>query len=256
MKTKWISIRRLEEHEFRTTLRKIRKDQEGWVSRYEILTSLEEDAIKNFMKFVGLMIMAYLISSSLRSGTLIKVQVQSFQASIPASYFLLASSFLFLISALSFCHLTVAMSLRIREGAKLVLYGFSPSIFGLIRGKKDDLSLGLSEFTNFFITHRLPLPALLSGLVGLSLVAALLPVVAFGIFLASQQLDLLRNVEVNILERLSSGFGLFLVILSLLYVPLFHIPLPTRKKLDHIRWNFLYPISNGQHPRAGDWIER
>ncbi|WP_293573439.1 hypothetical protein [Phaeobacter sp.] len=256
MANKWISIKKLKAHEFHTTLRRLHKKENTWARRFEILSELETNAIQHFIKLCSQILLSYLVLTSLREGNFLKVSVQNFEASVPAAYFLATSSFLYLMSAVSFCHLSVAVSLKANECGKMLLPGFSTSIFGLLRGKKDDISLGLTMYSNSFLREKLPTSSFLSFAMLLGIFAMLIPVGAFGYLLLTQQIEIMLDATVPIVERIAVLAGSALAALSFAYVFLFHLPLPTKKHVNGIRWNFLYYLPNGRHPRIDHWIGR
>ncbi|UWR94801.1 hypothetical protein [Phaeobacter inhibens] len=253
MKRKWISIKRFKMHEFHTTLRRFKRSENTWERRFEILTLLEEQATQHFMKLCGSIFVSYLLATSLRSENLIEVKIQGFEASIPAAYFLASSGFLFLIGTLSLCHLSVVISLKARESGRFVLSGFSTSIYGLIKGKKDDVSLGITEYSNFFVRQKFPAGSFLGSAFLFAAGATLIPLAGFGVFLFLEQLHLVSRSDISIPQRVSAGFGCLTVLLSFIYAILFHIPLPSKKNTRSVRWSFLASLHTSDHPRAEIW---
>jgi len=253
MKEKWISIKRFKCHEFHTTLRKLHREESSWPRRFEIISELEEKAAMHSIKMCAQVLLAYLLATSLRADDLLRVKVMAFEATIPAAYFLFASSFLFLITAASLCHLSVIMSLKSKESGKMLLPGFSSSIYGLLRGKQNDVSLGIPLFLNYFIEERFPVSGFLSFSLLLGLFSVFIPLTAFGYFILDQQLCLMGKSELFFLERIAAGGGIAITILSFLYVVLFHTPLPVKKNTRQIRWGFLVHLNNTPHPREGHW---
>lgn len=255
-KTIWISIRKLKKHEFHTTIRKLSPDENTWPNRFKILGNIEADAIKAFLRSLSAILISYLMLTSLRSGNSLTLRVSNFEASVPASYFLAASSFLFLITAVLFCHLLVAMTLKADESKKILLSGFSAATFDLIAGKKEDVSLGMPIFTNLFLRQLIPISGLLAIAYLVCMILALMPIGAFGYFLVIEQLILLNEGSIFLSEAISLWGGVALTCFSFCYLFLFNVPLPTRKNASYIRRNFLYRISTqSPHPQQERWIE-
>lgn len=254
MRNKYVSIKQLKCHEFHTTLRKLDRKENLWIRRFDILSEIEANATQHFVKMSSFGLLAYLLVTSLRTEELLQLKIQNFEVSIPVTYFLTAASFLFLLIAVSFCHLSVAMSLKARESGKIILPGFSASIYGLLRGKKDDLSLGLPVYSNFFIKERIPVSGFLGFTLLAGILAMLIPLVSLGVFLFREQYGLLF-AKVPIVEMISVFFGCLLISFSGLYVVLFHLPLPTKKNLSHIRFSFLIYLTQSLHPRSKDWLD-
>ncbi|TCO68304.1 hypothetical protein [Rhodovulum euryhalinum] len=255
MRTKWISIKKLKAHEFNTTLRKLHRGENTWARRFEILSALEENATQHFIKICGQILFAYLIVTSLRTENLLQIKIQDFEASVPVAFFLMVSSYIFLLASISFCHLSVAMSLKIGEVGRFLLPGFSTNVYSLLKGKKDDISLGLSEYQNPFISERLPVSRILSMAILLCILGSLIPLGAFGFFILQQQTILLLSDNINAVERTSAAFWCLLTSLSFVYVTVFHTPLPVKKNKRQIRWNFLWYLPNGVHPRIDSWLK-
>lgn len=242
-------------HEFRTTLRLMYKDDNSWPNRFGLLATLESKASKQFLKACSQVLIAFLLLTSLQVDDSLTVKIQSFQASIPVTYFLTATSFLMLITALVFCHLSAVTSLKAREHGKILLPGFSANAYGLISGNDNDFSLGVALYNNFFIKEKLPISSILTYGVLLGLAAALLPLAAFGYLLFDKQLELFLSPEVIAIERIAVLFGMTFIALSFAYVLLFHLPFPVTKNTSQIRWNFLCPLTIGLHPQAPTWLK-
>jgi hypothetical protein len=254
----WISIRKLKQHEFHTTLRKLGNDENTWRNRFSVLEQIEAKAIKVFVRNLGLLVLAHLILTSLRDGATLSINVQNFTAQVPVSYFLAIVSFQMLLVAVSFCHLTVATSLRVKEAGKILLSGFSASTFGLLTQRKtEDMTLGTTLYANYFFKEIFPVSIILAMAFLLGLAVALLPTIAFGISIFTQQLTLLLHTDILLLERISIVCGIFLLTLSSFYVVLFQIPLPMKKSKSSIRWNFLWQIRLTEvHPQAESWLRK
>lgn len=253
MKNKCISIKRLKVHEFHTTLRRMHPDNNTWTQRFEITGEIEERAIQQFIRLCGPLVLSYLILTSLRTGRLLSIKVQTFEASVPVAFFFTLSSFLFLLTIVAFCHLSVAMTLKANESGKIVLSGFSTNIYGLLKGKENDYSLGLTQFTNFIVKERLPVSSFLGSAILLGLLASLIPLGAFGYYSLIEQAEIFLDEGFPLVERVSALLGSALIALSFLYVTLFHIPLPTTKNTSHLRWLFLRRLWGRVHPRENFW---
>ena len=135
----------------------------------------------------------------------------------------------------------------------MLLPGFSTSILGLLRGKKDDISLGLPQYSNSFLREKFPTSIFLSSAVLLGVFAMLIPVAAFGYFILFEQVEVLLDATAPIIERTAVLVGAILAILSFAYVLLFHLPMPVRKNTSSIRWSFLCYLPKGRHPRFDHW---
>lgn len=254
-KIRWISIKRLKCHEFRTTLRKLGKESNSWPARFEILSKLESDATKLFMKVCAQLVVAYLILTSLRVDNILELKVLTFTASIPLSYFLATVSFLMLIVAIAFCHLSVLITLKVKESSRPLLSGFSTGTYGLLKGAENDVSLGTSLYANYFLKEVLPLSKILAFGLLLGLFSILIPIGAFSYFLFMEQMQLIYDSQILLPERIAVLSGMALSLLSVIYVFLFHLPFPLKKNINQIRWNFLYQIRIlSLHPQAERWL--
>lgn len=254
MKPKWISIRRLKEHEFETTFRRLHpNDNDIWMQKLELLSEQENKAIAQFIKFLGNLLVAYLILTSLRTEHLVSITVFQITASVPIAYFLAAVSFLFVAAIIAFNHLAVAMSLRIRHGNRVVLPGFSIEALRQIKGHTEN-SLGLPIFMNSFIKERIPFSGTMNYALLVVILALLIPFFVFGLSIMREQCFIALDSSFGLLERTSCAFGAVSIALSYVYLAIFNIPLPTKKNLFAIRWGFLVNLySVGKHPRAKNW---
>ena len=256
-RTLYLSLKKLKCHEFHTTLRRMGYQPQDWAGRYELLNAIESDAIKNLVRYLSALAISYSILTSLRDDNSLSLKVVSYEVAVPAAYFLTAISFLFFLSALAFCHTSVAMSLKSRESGKLLLSGFSASIYSLIKKPENDLSLGIPLFSNYFIKEVIPVSSIIAGSILVGIFSLLLPFLAFLAFVCREEAILLLSPDASLLERIAVGAGIVLSILSILCVFLFHLPLPTHKNVQQIRWNFLsylYPAST--HPESRRWLKR
>lgn len=111
---------------------------------------------------------------------------------------------------------------------------------------RSENALGISLFNNPYLKELVPISGLLGFMVLAVMMSALIPIVALGIFVFSEQLGLLQASNTHILEKIAAGVGSIIVFLSGLYVLLFHIPLPMKKNSFSIRWGFLYQLA--PHP--------
>ncbi|UWP92581.1 hypothetical protein K3X13_01570 [Aliiroseovarius crassostreae] len=255
MKTKWISIKRLKMHEFDTTLRRMNPNEQTWLRKLEVLCDLENKAILQLVKFAGQILAAYLIVTSLRDNNLLSISLFQIKASIPVAYFLSVTSFLFLLFIIAFNQLSVAMSLRVRHGAKLVLPGFSVEVLRQLKGYSEN-SLGIPLFMNSFIKEKLPISNFLSTALLMVIFSLSIPFIVFGGFILNEQLAISLDAEAYVLERISCGFGAFSITLSILYLLLFHIPFPVKKDAKSIRWGVLWYLAPVEgHPREADWLD-
>ena len=253
-KIRWVSIRRLKIHEYYSTSRIVFKGVDSWPRRYEAFADLESRAIKQFVKVVSQILLAYLIVTTLRNGNNIILKMDFFEASVPAAFFFATCSLLFLFATMIFCQLSAAMSLKIREGAKIVVPGFSSSMYGMMIGKSDDLALGVPVVNNYFLKFVFPLGTIFGYVMLLGLAVSLLPLIAFGGFIAFEQYNFFLDFRLPVLERTAAGAGATIVAASFSYLCMYHLPLPTRKNLHLLRWGFLAKITSGRHPRSDAWL--
>jgi hypothetical protein len=210
------------------------------------------------MRNLGLLLVAHLILTSLRTENLLAIKIQNFTASVPVSYFLAITSFQVLLASIAFCNLTVAITLKAKESSRIRLSGFSTSVFGLLTQRKnEDVTLGLPIYSNNFLKEIIPTSSLLTFALLTGLAASLLPTLAFSISIFVQQFDLLQNVEIQFLEKAALACGLVILAFSWIYSLLFLIPLPMKKNQSQIRWNFLFPIRlHYVHPQSKNWLSK
>ena len=253
MKTKWVSLRNLKAHEFNTTFRKLGPDENSWINKYEELGKIQNEAIESSIKAAARIVLAYFLVSSLKTGELISINILNLSISAPASFFLSATSFIFLITALSFNHLSTAMFLKVRQGARPQIVGFSSTTFGMIRGH-DQNSLGIPSHNNHFLREVFPLTSIVGTLFLILALSPLLPIAAIGAYFALLQCDLLLDPTLSIVDRIASGLGLANIAFSFLFVLIFHTPLPHRKRTRFIRY-FVLPrlCLFWPHPREQAW---
>jgi len=257
MKSKCISIKRLKIHEFNTTIRLIGKEDDSWVKRSTIYSSIQEKAIKHFLNGVGKLLLAYLIATSLRDGNVISIKISNFEASLPASYYLFAVSLILLFTAVAFNHLSCALTLKVMLAGRLVVSGFSANMYDLLNDHSEN-SLGIATFQNGFLKEVLPVSSFLSSLLVFGVIAVLIPIAALAVFLFVELTALALNVELGIPERLTACAGALIALLSGLYVLLFHIPLPMKKNATRIRWRFLYnlPPHPSDDEKFARWLDK
>lgn len=254
MKTKWISIRRLKEHEFETTFRRLHpNNKEVWMQKLELLCEQENRANGQLTKILGQLLIAYLILTSLRTGHDVSITVFQITASVPVAYFLPIVSFLFIVAVIAFNHFTVAMSLRIRHGNRVILPGFSTEVLRQIKGHSDG-AFGIPVFLNSFVKEKIPFSSFFGyALVGIIL-ALLIPFLMFGMSILHEQWLIALDSSYKPMERASCAFGAVAISFSFFYAAIFNIPLPTRKNLSAIRWGFLAKLyAHRKHPRAREW---
>jgi len=253
-KIRWISLRSLKAHEFNTTFRKLGPEENSWLNKYEILSKHQNKAIEDFIKASARVLIAYFIISSLKQGDHISIDIFDVSVSAPAAYFLSATSFVFLMTTLSFNHLSTAMHLRIRQVNRVLLSGFSGNIFGMIRGH-DQNSLGIPSVSNSFLSEMFPLTGIMGFLFLLLVLSFLVPIGAVGVYFASLQFDLIFSEGLPFVERIASALGLATITFSLVYILFFHTPMPYRKNVFSIRWFVLHQLSlYWPHPREAAWL--
>jgi len=252
---KCISIKRLKMHEYHTTLRRMHPDERQWFKAYMTLNDFEKKSIQQIGKISTQLFLLYLTITSLRSGNNLSLSIFKIEASIPIAYALATASLMFFILATAVNHLSVVMSIRIRHGTKMKIPGFSAEVFRFLTNQNDN-ALGIPIFINSYIKHWLPVPTIL-GLSLLGVVSSIsIPFFVFAGYVFNEQLSIAFDPTLPLAERASSGLGAIALVLSGLYVLLFHIPLPTKKDSFAIRWGVLYYLApTGDHPRVKEWLK-
>ncbi len=245
MKAKCISIKKLKTHEFHTTLRKLGAEQQTWVRKTEICSEIQDRAIKSILKPLSNLLLAYLIATSLRVNDLIAVKVSTFEASVPAAYFLFATSFVLLITSIAFNHLSVAMTLKSSLAGKMLLNGFSATTYDVLQNRSEN-GLGLTVYTNSFFKEYLPISSWLSLVILFGIFVILVPIAAFGYYVFTELFSFVWSAESSIPERVSAGAGAMMTVSAGLNVLIFHLPLPMKKNTYAIRWGFLYRLAPHQ----------
>ena len=255
MKSRWISIRRLKEHEFHCTLRYIRGSGKSWSEVYLRLGEIQSDAISRLLKTGTALLVSYFILSSLSSNGLVSIQIQSYRASIPAAYVVAASSFTFLVFTQHLITVWTLIFLRVREGSRVSISRFSPAAYGLYHGQ-DEMALATPVVSSNFFRHRLALDNIPATLQILSLLLLMMPILGFILFLVSWQYELAFINPRNFIEGLASFYSLIITACTVLSFLLTFLPLPVMKNTFGIRWGVL--VSNykdGGHPRLREWLE-
>ncbi|MFV2053586.1 hypothetical protein [Aliiroseovarius sp. YM-037] len=248
-----ISIKRLKIHELEATLRYLHKDDQVWTRKSAIYGEIQDKAIKSFVVFLGKIVIAYLIATSLRNGNELALKVSNFEASVPAAFFLFAVSLLLLISAMAFNHLSAAMTLKNSLATKIKLIGFSVNAYDLLQNRSDN-ALGVPVVINPFFREALPISSMLAHLLLIAMFTILVPIVAFGYYVFDELVMLGMNSQISAPERISAFAGAAITILSAMYVVLFHLPLPVIKNTKGIRWGFLYSLP--PHPSDQEKFSR
>lgn len=248
-RTLWISLRRLKIHEFNTTLRVLLKKEDNWALRFTKLSELQTEAITQYVKICSTLLVSYLLLSAFSDGMSVTIRIGEVSATVSKPYYLAVTSALFFFSTVSLNHLLAVMSLRIRLSSRAFPNGFSANVFGLINGW-DENALGIPQHQSTFFKEKLPISAALSSLLLVTLGSMLIPVISFGAFILSIQLEMISLPNIGFLERLACAAGFFIVISSYLNVIFFNTPLPFKKNTSSIRWGFLYslpgPYDDGQ----------
>ncbi len=254
---KWISLKRLRMHEVHTTIRLMQRERVTWPQRSEVFTDLQERSIKSFLRFAGPLLLGYLMATSLRSGNDIAVKISDFEASVPAAYFFLVLSFIFLLFAVAFNQLSLSLELKSSLARKMLLPGFSINAFEVL-SKRDDMAMGLPIVEYGFFREVLPITGIVGFLLMLCIWLMLLPFLAIGYFLFSELLVLVFYASTPSVERLAAAFGLLEIASAVLAVIVFHVPMPFGKNTPHVRWGFLYRLE----PHVSDrekfdrWLEQ
>lgn len=255
MKTKWISLRRLKEHEFQTTLRYIRETGENWHNVYVRLGQLQSDVTKKVVKLLTTVLVFYLILISFADTENVVVTFYGVTASIPTGFVTVtASLFLFLI-AQHFQTFWMVMQTRIREGLRVKLPGFSMNSYGFYHDQ-DEMALVTPVVLNNFLKPRFGIPSVLSFLSLAVFFAVAFPFLGMWYYLADLQLHILLSEPIGALSQAASVFGLFTLFVTIAFLLLFNVPLPMARNSFAIRWGFLsrlYPV--GQHPQLKVWLD-
>lgn len=255
-RTWWISLRTLQCHEFNRTFRLLSSRPINWFEKYDLLRKLEIRALKQFIKLGSQLLLAYLLYSSLKDESEIRISILNFEASVPAAYFLAFASLLFVLAVVALCHLTAMISIKATESGKLLVPGFSVNVYSLMKDDNEDLSLGLSYHNNRFFKERMPVTAFLSLGLFICIVGTLIPLLAIGCYLFMEQLSLVKFATLSTLELVSSAIGITIVCFGIFYFLLFHVPLPYGKNTYAIRWGFLAQIYRPLlHPRGQNWMK-
>ena len=255
MNTVWVSIRRLKTHEFRSTLRHIKKTGLTWHDIYIKLGQLENEAISRTLKQMTGLVIAYLLLVSLSDASTVSMTFQGITASIPTVFLTVTASVTLFFVHQGLQVVFMVMTLRNSEGLRLRLHGFSMGAYGFFNGQ-NDAALSTPVLLNGFVRERIPVSGFLAFLTVCVSATLLLPLLAMWAYLLSLQLEILQSTDILAFYRICAALGIFVLIASILTLLLFNVPLPMKKSSYMIRWGFLstlYPVGN--HPRVAIWIE-
>lgn len=233
----------------------MQKEPVSWPQRSEIYSKIQAQAVTTLIKFTGPALLGYLIATSLRSGDKIAIKLSNFEASVPASYFLLSLSILFLFLLIALNNLSTALSLKASIAGKILLPGFSIGAYEAIMGR-DELSLGVPISQYGYWKEALGLSSVVIFFLSIILISLVIPFFALGFFLAQQQISILLDKNTNVIEMVASGFGILSVVSGILALFLFHLPMPFSKNQTHVRWGFLWrlPIQPSDEERTDRWL--
>lgn len=253
-RTVWISVRRLNAHQFNTTLR-VASPNLPWPDKFRKLSELQNSAIQQATKLYGSLIVTYLILAALNGQGTVSITIQGVTASVPTAYYSVMTGFLYLIFTLSLLHLFTIMSLRNNMSGRILIRSFSPNIYGLLHGY-DENTLAIPNINNIFLKERTPFIEILSLLLLIAMSGLLIPYLAYGYYLTTVQIELLFS-EVSKIEKIAAAITVLMIVYSYAYFFLFNIPLPFKKNTYSIRWGLLAPIADQfPHPRSEQWQDR
>lgn len=255
MKSVWVSIRRLKMHEFRTTLRHIKRTGLTWHDIYTKLGQLQNEAVSRTMKQASGLIVSYLLLVSLSDPSTVSITFQGVTASIPTAFVAVLASVSLFIVFQGLQSFYMLLQIRSSEGTRLRLHGFSMNAYGLFNDQ-DEMALVTPVLLNGFMRERIPVTKVLITLSMCIFLSLLLPLFAMWVYLFQIQLEIVFSSEVILFYQVCAGFGLFVLGAIALTIVLFNFPFPMRKQPYAIRWGFLsmlYPV--GAHPRVQEWLD-
>jgi hypothetical protein len=254
MKKVCTSLRALKLHEFHCTLRHIKATGENWHSIYSRLGELISIATGKTIKSASSLIPCYLLLSTFGDLHTVSITFQNITASIPTSYVAAIASIFLFLTVLHFQTAFMLVIFRVKEARRLKLYRFSANAYGFFHGQ-DEMALATPIFVSSFIREKFPIAGFLSNLMLMAFLIGLLPVVAFWGYLVILQVDILISGAVEMFSRVVALTGLFVLLVSALFVLLFNIPLPVKKNKFGIRWGFLTRLyAVAEHPLVEIWL--
>jgi hypothetical protein len=253
MKRLRVSLRSIKQHEFRTTLRYLKASGESWRDIYTQLGTLQDDATKKLTKTGAGIFVYYLLMSSLGNEEYVSLTFQGVTASVPTAFVTVIASLGLFIIAMQAQTVFMLIVLRVHEGRRLSLRGFSMGMYGLYNGQ-DEMELATPVIGYGSFKEKYPISNTLSAISGIVFIAIAFPAIALWIYLLVSQWTILSSSSVLGIYKVSAAFGIFVLISTIVYLVLFNLPLPMLKNKRFIRWGFLanlHPI--GCHPQNEVW---
>ncbi|KQB97238.1 hypothetical protein AL073_09330 [Loktanella sp. 1ANDIMAR09] len=255
MKRICISLRALKKHEFRTTLRYIRATGATWHDIYVKLGDLQSKQTATLIKSCGGLFVYYLVLSSLGDIDRVGITLQGYSASVPTAFVTVVASVGLYFILLQAQTLVMVIMLRIEEGAKLSLRGFSMNAYGFYHDQ-DEMALAVPVLSFGSFQERLPTSRLLSLMLLIVVLALTIPLFGFWSYLLRFQLEIILSNDVQFIYRAVATFGVLMLVFSLVYLILFNVPMPFKKNTFAIRWGFLVRnYLGGNHPRIAHWLD-
>ncbi|WP_317959502.1 hypothetical protein [Phaeobacter inhibens] len=255
MDTKWISIKKLKEHEFHTTLRHIRASGENWHSSIIRLSEILHEAITRAMKLASSLFVIYLVLTAFGDENTVSVTVSGVTASLPTGYVTVAASLILFIAIQHLQTCAMLISTLSNESLRVRLRGFNSGLYKLYHGK-DEMALVTPVVLNQFLSPKLPTTKILNFLTQLVYFSALFPFLGMWTFLFKLQLKIVLSGEIPSIHHAAACFGAFTLAAAAVFVVLFNTPLPMKKNAYGIRWGLLstlHPV--GQHPMLARWFD-
>ncbi|SFR34688.1 hypothetical protein SAMN04488005_0692 [Yoonia tamlensis] len=250
-----VSLRNIKQHEFRTTLRYINASDANWRDVYTQLGTLQDDATKKLTKTGAGIFVYYLLMSSLGNEEYVSLTFQGVTASVPTAFVTVVASLGLFLIAMQAQTVLMLIVLRVHEGRRLSLRGFSMGMYGLYTGQ-DEMELATPVIGYGSFKEKYPISNTLSAISGIVFIAIAFPAVALWIYLLDSQWIIISSPSVLALYKVSAAFGIFVLISTLVYLVLFNLPLPISKNKEFVRWSFLanlHPV--GCHPQDKAWRE-
>lgn len=255
MKSKWISLSSIKQHEFRTTLRYIKARGANWDTIYTNLGRIQDTLISKLIKSCSLLFIYYLLLSSLSNQNLISVSFQGVTATVPTAFLTIVASVSLYFTIMQLQSVAMIIIIRAREGLRLSLRGFSMGAYGFFN-EQDEMHLAVPVMPYGSFKEVIPISGLLSICLSFIIVCTVVPIGAFSFYLFELQTSIILSNDVAVIYRITAAAGNFIVLATALYILLFNIPFPMRKHSAAIRWGFLVRLYNaGQHPQLDRWLK-
>lgn len=254
-KTYWVSLRRIKIHEFTQTIRLLKNTGTGWPAILSRLSQMQRESTQKAFKSLGLPIVFYYTLQAFGGADTISVSFQDITISAPAGIISMAASLTIVFVVLHLQNSFMTIALRSKEVRQIYLRNLSISALTQYNGD-EEMGLSIPAMPYGFWQERIPVSSILGFFLLIILSFFLVPIAALSVFLASYQFDLLVAPETGFLNNLGAFLGLVCLTYTLIYLLLFNIPMPMRKNNLHVRWGFLYKISETfPHPQREKWLE-